>query len=1068
MKKIRNLDGQINYSLKDNLEFKWSLKKVLLTVLTFTLSFTQVIALDIHSGNNYEGEIEEGTFLKQQIQISGVVSDADGPLPGATVMVKGTTKGTTTDFDGNYSLEVDSEEAVLIFSFVGYKTQEIVVGNQTTLNVTLISDSQLDEVVVIGYTTRKKGDVTGSVSTVKSESLGKTGTQDLAKSLSGKVSGLIISDRGGLPGSTGDLTLLIRGKSTLGNNSPLILIDGIQAGNFSQLAPQDIESLTVLKDGAAAIYGARAANGVILITTKRGKTGKPKISFSSSYNLSSFSASPSLMNSEQFAIYNNEIAERKNESLPYSQADIDKYAAGNDPNYPNTNWADLTFADYSPETRTSLSVSGGSEYVKYFVSGDMIRQTGMYDSGDLKFKQNQVRSNIDVKISDAIKLGVDLSGRFGKNLQPGVDDAYIYKHIYTNLPTEVGVYDNGLPGWGGENGANPYVMSSDETGFIKRIDNDLRGKVSLDIELDKLTEGLVLKTFGGYRRMNNDQKSWYTPWSVYSYQESTDEYIEQPGFSQRGNERILRESFWKYDELMLNATLHYNRTFGDHTVGGFVGYEQMTSESRTFWVEKRGFPDADHSELFAGNSDGQQSDGNGQEWGRVNYFGSLSYDFKKKYYVDFTLRHDGSSTFGPNNRFGTFPGVQVAWSIDKESFMDNVEWLSTLKLRSSWAKMGNDRINGFQYLTRYNYAGALGAQPNYYVFGGQPYNGFSSIGVPAANPNVTWESADMKNLGLNFALFDNRLVGDFNYFYQKREDILITRNASIPDFTGLTLPQENLGKVDNYGWELELGWNDEINENLSYNLGFNYTKAKNEVKYLDEAVDVPEALKREGHPMDSYITYPTNGLFKNQEEIDAAPAILAGTVPGEPYYIDTNDDGKITAADRVRSYSSNVPEVQYGIYGGVKFKNWDFSFLFQGQAKAKMLVFFEGQGALPDFMFDQRWTPENTDARYPRAFDVGDSYSSSLNGPDNFQGADLWLRDASYLRLKEVELAYTIPKNVIKFSDVKLYFRGYNLLTMFSEVYDLGLDPEAAGYNGFRLSTYPSLKTYSFGINLNF
>ncbi|QCX37599.1 TonB-dependent receptor [Aureibaculum algae] len=1068
MKKIRNLDGQISYSLLDSLAFKRSLKKVLFTVLTFTFGLTQVIALNTNSINNFDDDTAEFTFLGQQTQITGVISDADGPLPGATVSIKGTTVGTTTDFDGNYAIEAENGEAVLVFSFVGYKTQEIVVGSQTTINVTLISDSQLDEVVVIGYTTRKKGDVTGSVSTVSSEKLEQAGSKDLAKSLAGKVSGLIISDRGGLPGSTNaaDLTLLIRGKSTLGNNSPLILIDGIAAGSFSQLAPQDIQSLTVLKDGAAAIYGARAANGVILITTKRGTTGKPKISLSTSYNLSSFSATPTLMNSEQFAIYNNEIAERAGTALPYSQQQIDAFASGNGT---DTNWQDETFANNSPESRTSLSISGGSEYVKYFVSGDMVRQTGMYDSGDLKFKQNQVRSNIDIKISDDIKLGVDLSGRFGNTKEPGVDDGYIFKHIYTNFPTEVGIYDNGLPGWGGENGANPIVMSSDESGFVETISNDLRGKVSLDFKLDKLVEGLELKTFGGYRRMNNDTKSWYTPWSVYNYQESTDEYVEQPGFSQRGNERILRESFWKYDELMLNATLHYNKTFDDHSIGGFVGYEQTTSEQRSFWVEKRGFPDSDHSELFAGDAEGQTSYGEAFEWGRVNYFGSLSYDYKKKYYMDLTLRYDGSSTFGPNKRFGTFPAIQVAWSIDKESFMDDVDWINALKLRASWAKMGNDRIGGFQYLTRYDYAGALGAQPNYYNFGGQYYNGFSSIGVQAANPDVTWESADMKNLGLNFTLFDDKLSGDINYFYQKREDILITRNASVPDFTGLTLPQENLGKVDNYGWELELGWNDVINDNLSYNLGFNFTKAKNEVKYLDEAADVSDALKREGHSMDSYIIYPTNGVFKDQAEIDAAPATLAGTVPGEPYYIDTNEDGKINAEDRVRSYSSNVPEIQYGIFGGLNYKSWNFNFLFQGQAKAKMWVFFEGQGALPDFIYDQRWTPENTDARYPRAFAVGDSYSANRNSdPGNFQGADLWLRDASYVRLKEIELGYTFTKDKIKFGDIKVYFRGYNLVTMFSDVYDLGLDPEAAGYNSFRGSTYPSLKTYTFGLNFNF
>lgn len=1063
MKKFRKLEAQTHYLKSDGFVLKRLLQKLLLAVFCFSVGSTQAFPSKI-----FESEINVMN-PKLQSEISGTVTDVNGvPLPGVNILVQGTTKGAQTDFDGNYTLDVGSSNAVLEFSYIGYKTQVIPVNGKSVINVTLEEDlGLLDEVVVVGYTTRKRGDVTGSVSTIKAEKLEQAGTKDLAKSLAGKVSGLIISDRGGYPGSTGDISLLIRGKSTLGNNSPLVLIDGIETGSFSHLAPQDIASLTVLKDGAAAIYGARAANGVILITTRRGKVGKPKISLSSSYNLSSFSATPDLMSSSQFATYKNEIAERAGTALPYTPQQIADFASGN---APNTNWQDETFSTSSPESRNTLSISGGNENVNYFVSGDVIDQIGLYKSKDLSFKQNQIRSNIDINLFNGFKLGVDLSGRFGKNKEPGVDDGYIYKHIYTNDPTQVAFHPNGLPAWGGENGANPAVMSSDKSGFVKRINNDLRGKISADWKLDFITEGLKFKGFAGYRRMNNDQKSWYTPWTIYNYMESTDEYVEEPGFSQRGNVRILRESFWKFDELMLNGTIHYAKTINDdHNVSGFIGYEQTTSDQRSFYVEKRGFPTPDHSELFAGDDEGQLSDGSSQEWARVNYFGSISYDYKKKYYIDFTLRHDGSSNFGPNKRFGTFPGVALSWSIDKESFMNNVDWLNSLKLRTSWAKMGNDRIAGFQWLTSYNYAGNVGAQPNYYIFGGQSFNGFSSINVPASNPDVTWESADMKNIGINFTMFDSRLSGDINYFYQKREDILTARNASVPDFTGLTLPLENIGKVDNYGWELELGWNDKIGENVNYNLGFNFTKAKNEVVFLDEAEDVADALRREGHPMDSYIIYPTNGVFQDQAQVDAAPAILDGTVEGEPYYIDTNEDGLINAEDRIRTYSSNVPEIQYGIFGGLDYKNWNFNFLFQGQAEAEMLVFFEGNGALPDFMFDQRWTPENRNASYPRAFAVGDSYSANRNSdPSNFQGADFWLKDASYLRLKEIELGYTFTRDKIKFADMKVYFRGTNLLTMFSDVYDLGLDPEAAGYNSFRSSTYPSLKTFTFGLNFNF
>jgi TonB-dependent starch-binding outer membrane protein SusC len=1024
------------------------------------------------SGDDVNG-IDKTT---QQRTITGNVSGVDGPLPGVSIVVKGTTNGVSTDFDGNYSIDIDGANPILQFSYIGYKTQEITVGNQTSINVTLAADAQnLDEVVVLGYTTRKRGELTGSVSTLNSAEIENTSNRDVAKSLAGKVSGLIVSDRGGYPGSNDDISLLIRGKSTLGNNSPLILIDGIAAGqgSFSQLSPQDIASISILKDGAAAIYGTRAANGVILVTTRRGKDGKPKINLSTSNGISSFSVAPNLMSSSQFAIYENEIADRNGAALPYTQTEIDNYAAGTNPiNFPNTDWADLTFAKTAPESRTSLSISGGSENVKYFVSGDLIDRQGMFASGDLNFQQKQIRSNLDISITDNFKIGIDLSGRFGETSEPGVDAGAIYKQIYTNQPTLVGIYPNGLPsGVGLENGGNPYVMSSNASGFTNQIDNDLRSRFSYDWDLSKITKGLSLNGYAGIRRMNNDQKSWYTPWTTYAYDEVTDDYLASDGFSQRGKERILRESFWKFDETLLNSTLRYSNIFNDkHSLSGFIGYEQQSSKIRNFWAERRGFPTADHSELFAGSDDGQQSSGVSSESATVSYFGSLSYDFNKKYFIDFTLRHDGSSNFGPGNRFGTFPGVAAAWAINNESFLENVKWLNALKLRASYAIMGNDRITPFQYLTRYQYgSGTNVAQPNYYVFGltGTSYNGYRSANVP--NPDVTWETAYMKNIGLSYTLFDNRLNGDINYFNQNREDILVTRAAAIPVAAGLTLPAENIGKVDNYGWEFELSWADKINDNFSYNFGMNYTLAKNEVKYLAEALDTPEALKREGHPLDSYIVYPTAGIFRDQAQVDATSVKLAGSVEGEPIYLDTNEDGAISSLDRVRKFTSNVPEVQYGIFGGINYKNVNFNFLLQGQAKAETLVFFDQSGAKPEYVFNQRWTPDNRDARYPRAFGQGDPRSGQQNNvSDAFQGADFWLRDASFLRLKEVEIGYTLSKDVINIGDIKIFARGFNVLTMFSDVYKLGLDPEAEGYNNFRNSTYPSLQTYTLGLNFTF
>ena len=1011
-----------------------------------------------------------------QLQISGVVTDNnDGsPLIGVNIFVQGAAGGTITDLDGSYELTVADENAVLEFSYTGYESYETVVGSQRSIDLQMSTASTaLDEVVVVGYTTRKRGELTGSVSTVNAEEIERTSNKDLVKSLSGKVTGLIISDRGGAPGSTNDVDLLIRGKSTLGNNAPLILIDGLQSGSFAHLSPEDIASISVLKDGAAAIYGARAANGVIVITTKRGKKGKPVVNFTNTYSQASFSSTPRLMNSEQYALHVNEYDARLGNPQRFSQEDINKYAAGNDPLFPNTDWAGLTFAESTPELRSSLSISGASDNVSYFLSGDYLDQQGVYASGDLNFKQYQLRSNIDINVTDNFKIGVDLAGRFGNQNQPGVEESFIYKHIYTNEPTEPAINPDGSFAWGGENGANPVLMSSAESGFIRRTNNTLTSKLSYGWDLDFLVEGLSVQGFAGYRRLNTDTKDWYTPWSVFRNQGNGD-YRQEPGFSQAGNENILNEAFWKFDELMLNSTIRYNTSIGIHSVSGFVGYEQFTSDTRNFNAQRRGFPSNDHPELFAGSDDGQISSGRSSESARLNYFGSLSYDYGKKYFVDLTLRHDGSSNFGPGNRFGTFPGVAVAWSIADESFMADNGIFDALKLRASWAQMGNDRIAPFQYLTRYNFGGGNNQQPNYYTFGtngGTRFLGYQSANTP--NPDITWEKADMRNLGLSFALANYKLTGDINYFYQKRTDILIQRNASIPDVAGLDLPQENLGEVDNFGWEFQLGWNDKVGD-IRYNLGLNFTQARNEVVFLDEAANVSDQLKREGFPMDSYVVFPTNGIFRDQAQVEAAAAKLDGTVEGEPAYIDTNGDGKIDGGDRIRVYSSNVPEIQYGIVGGFAIKNFDFNVLLQGQAKADMVVFFDQSGAKPEHVFNERWTTDNRDTRYPRAFTQGDQYSGVLNSgggntiASNFQAADLWLHDASFLRLKEVEVGYTVSKEQIKWGNARVFVRGFNLLTMFSEVYDLGLDPEGVGYDNFRYSRYPSLKSYSFGFNLKF
>ncbi|RKR12201.1 TonB-linked SusC/RagA family outer membrane protein [Maribacter vaceletii] len=1070
-----------SFSLKGSKGYRMSVLKMICCGLL--LGLTSV------SYANLEAPLSKITFNEdQEITINGNVSDELGPLAGVTVMVKGTTNGTSTDFDGNYSINVEGSNAVLVFSYIGYKDKEVTIGSNTTVNVVLEQDvAGLDEVVVVGYSTKKRGELTGSVSTISSEAIAQTSSKDVAKSLAGRASGLIISDRGGVPGAgngaggnTQDdaTTILIRGKSTLGNNSPLILIDGVPSESFSQLAPQDIASLTVLKDGAAAIYGSRAANGVILVTTKRGKSGKPSINFSTSYNVSSFTKRPHLMDMRQFATYRNEVLRRDdpNAAPAFTEEDI--------VNSPNTDWADLTLASSSPESRTSLSVSGGTDKAKYFVSGDFIDQKGLFRSGALGFKQYQIRSNVDVNITDDFKLGVDLSARFGKSTAPGVDNNNIYKLIFGTPPDEIGRYPNGLPARGGDEG-NPILTSSNASGFDNNYRNNITGRFTVDYNLDKILKGLSIKGFTGFRKLNTDSKSWYTPWTFYAQQDDGT-FTSEIGSNQTGQERILREDFTKFDEQIYNARIHYSNIFGDHSVNTFVGMERIDNESSNFFAQKiGGFPNPTSGELFQGNNgDTQSSSGTSSEFKRQDFFGSLSYDYDKRYFIDLTLRHDGSSRFGEGKRYGTFPSAAVSWSIGNEKFLENSSWINALKLRASWSEMGNDRIGPNQFLSLFDYGtnvagnNPLGAPiPNYYIFGETGTNFLNTYNVNRlANTDVTWETAQMQNIGLNFTLFENKLSGDINYFYQKRADILVSRGAEIPQFIGLQtsqIPDENVGETKSYGFEFELAWNDALNDNFSYNIGMNFTQAKNEVVSLPEGSNISDELKRSGKPIDSYIVYPTNGIFRDQAQVDATPIKRAGTVEGEPIYTDTNGDNVVNDDDRIRTSTSAIPEIQYGVYGGINYKDFSLNFLFQGQAEAETLVYFDSNGTSPEFVFNERWTPENRNSIYPRAFARGDAYSAVQNevpGQPNggFQGADIYYFDASFVRLKEVELAYTIKKDIIKGADIRLFARGYNLATFYSDIWDLGLDPEATGYYNFQSALYTPLKTYTLGVNFSF
>ncbi|OEJ99033.1 hypothetical protein A8C32_07605 [Flavivirga aquatica] len=1108
MKELKKLERQNGSFKLAGFAFNKLIKKALLAVFCFSVSFTQVNADSSKKSDDKlktSTEIltnDEITLANQQTVVSGTVSDVDGPLPGVNISVKGTASGAQTDFDGKYSISLSNSSATLVFSYVGYKTKEVAVSSAGIVDVVLEQDiAGLDEVVVVGYTTKTRGELTGAVATIGGKDIQQGSSKDITKSLAGRAPGLVVVDRGGFPGGNGNdaRQIFVRGRSTTGNNSALILIDGIVSGEaeLSRLSPDDIASLSVLKDGTAAIYGARAANGVILVTTKRGRTGKPKVSITTEYNTSSLAAPVRLINGREYATYQNEIIARTGGTPEFTQAQID--AIGTNPfTSPDTDWFDETIANSSPETRHRISVSGGSEYIKYHVSVDSYNQESLFKSGDVNFKQDQFRTNFDIKITDDIKVGVDVSGQFSDRNTPGIPTNLIFQSIYQSLPTDVAVFPNGLPGPGTlEFGQNPVLLSSNKTGFINQDGSNLRGRFSFDWKLDRLVKGLSINAYAGLRKINTHTKDWYTPWTYYLYDEVNNDFIPQTGRGREGPERTLTERLQQNDNLLLNATLRYNTKFKDnHSINAFIGVERQKDENNNFEARKvGGFPSASLPELFSGSNDGVSATGASGVANRISAFGSLSYDYKKKYFLDLTLRSDGSDIFGSGNQFGTFPSISGSWVLSKEKFLENVNWLDELKLSGSWARLGNDRIPRFQFTERYRLGPSLNNGtlnfnepiPNTFIQGTDGNLIFGLTQGTEPNPAVTWENSEMLNIGLNFTLFDRRLSAEVNYFTETRDDILVPATGDTPLYLGLSaggndLPNQNIGVVENKGFDFQLSWNDQIGS-VNYNIGGNLTFARSKVI---EGIDPPgllESLKQEGNPLFAPLFFPTNGLLISQGQVDAQNQLIADNTPtgppafvsreGDIRYVDTNDDGVLNNDDRVRANFSNVPEIQFGIAGGVQWNNFGLNFLFQGQARAKTLVYFNSV-VKPKHLFDGRWTPNNRGAQFPRAFGDIDQQSSDINtslgdttGGQNF--AETWLMDSSFVRLKELELSYTLKNENTKLgADIRIFARGFNLFTFFSDIADLGLDPEVTSYNGFAGTNYGTLKTYTIGANISF
>jgi TonB-dependent starch-binding outer membrane protein SusC len=983
--------------------------------------------------------------------VKGIVRNSIGePLQGVSVVVEGSNSGAMTDKSGKYLLNDVPANAVLLFSYVGFVTQKIAIAGRFEVDIVLTeSNTGLNEVVVVGYGKEKRINLTGAVASVSGKELMRAPTLSLTNSFTGLLPGVVTQNVTGEPGRDNAM-ILIRGKNTTGNNNPLIVVDGIQdAAGWQYINPNDIESVSVLKDASAAIYGARAANGVILITTKRGTTGKPMISYTFNQGLNQPTKIPEMGNSASLARYFNEILIKQGQPAQYTDAEIQKFADGSDPlNYPNVNWFDEVLKKTSLQSQHNLSMRGGSNDVKYLISGSYSNQNSIFKNGSHNFKTYSVRSNLDAQVNKNIKLSLDVNGGIEDGNYPAFSTKETFQALNNNLPFMPVYYSNGLPSSGVERAENPILMVSNATGNNNHTVQHFSAKASFDITIP-CVKGLGVDGYFNYRNVIVLDKNWQTPWTDYSYDKTTNTYIPLTGGGIVNPQ--LTQGLENDKNTLINLRVKYDKRFGNNYLNTFIAVEQSQGNSLDFSAFRRDFISSQLDELFAGSLSNQQTDGTASEEGRKNIFGRIHYDFKGKYLVDFNYRYDGSSNFPKGKRYGFFPGLSAAWKISEEKFIrDHFAFMDNLKLRASIGQMGNDQIAAFQFLQLYNLTSKG------YDFG---QTSTPSLGLTAGvtpNPNVTWEVATVTNFGLDGTFWNGLLGFSVDIFKQRRSNILATRSLAIPSFTGLSLPNENIGIVENKGFEIDLSHQNTFKK-FSYRIDGNIAVAANKVIDISESSNVPEWQKAEGHAIGADKYYISTGIIRTQAELDKIP-IYPGTKIGDLKYKDVNGDGVISAADMVRLDKTNTPQVTYGFNVSMNYNAFSLFANFAGAAKVWQAFRFQallGYNVLQNLL-DNRYTEGSMDSKYPTL-----PQQSGVNS----LSSSFWLYNTSFLRLKTLEIGYDLPHaflSRISIQGAKIYVNGSNLLT-FSKM--KLFDPETNDPDGF---FYPQTRIYNLGINVTF
>lgn len=1021
-------------------------------------------------------------FAQNTVHVTGrVIDEQNEPIIGATILIKGTSIGTVTDLDGNFKVAVkDLNKDVLTISYMGYKTMEVRIQGKSYLTITLQElSTELDEVTVVAYGVQKKETLTGAISSVNTADLLQSPNASIANSLAGKITGLSSVQSSGQPGAE-DPKIFIRGVGALteGGASPLILVDGVER-SFFQMSPDEIETISVLKDASAtAVFGVRGANGVVLVTTRRGEEGRARISLSSSVGLNSPTRTLKMADSYTYATTYNELQRNDGRAEIFDDYSIERFRLGDEPiMFPNTEWRKYLSKKASLQTQHNLNITGGTKDVRYFMSLGYLYQDGLFkkfgqSNAGYNYNRYNYRANLDINVTKTTILKMGVGGIVGDRQEPynNLWPSFNQAQPFSSPGIIDGVAVDLQPRYEGIKYVYPITQYYG-TGYKKATTNTMNLDLHLIQSLDFITKGLSIEVKGAYNTdytFRKERQGFQESYVAYfqSDLENPGMNYEDPNFNKNIVYRIsgtnskpgYAESTSRGRNWYFEASARYNRKFGNHNVGGLLLYNQ---NKRYYPAQFEFIPTA-----------------------YVGLVGRATYDYKSRYMAEFNIGYNGSENFSPDKRFGTFPALSLGYILSEEDFMKNQNVFDFLKFRGSIGLVGNDNMSNNRYLylpDSYDVdklGGVDGSWKNYkwgYNFGYQnatPYKG--AVENRLGNPDVTWETALKQNYGVDMNFLENRLKMKVDIFREDRKDILISRRT-IPGLTGLTanlLPVVNMGEVKNQGYEVEAGWNDKVGDSFEYFVNANVSYSKNTIVFQDEVEPNEPYLWRTGQSVGAIFGYVVERMYQEDDFVDdklkeGLPAPQVPVHPGDVKYKDLNGDGQITPDDQKNIGYPKRPNYVFGLNLGASYKGLFFSMNWTGAAERSIVLEshfrapFSGESrGLMQFHSDNRWTPETAQTATQPRFSFNSNNHNALT-------SSIWVKDGSYLKLKNLTVGYnfkpTAALRKLGISQLGVKFTGYNLLTF--DHFGI-MDPESNPdyYN----DTYPVVKTYNLGVNLTF